>query len=145
MTGKDSRQSIKNPMALLRQVSLYKRTSYRVYLKKRCLRLTGAPDWARRVKSGASSPACTLLFAGCASSSYLLIGFPPCSFGLIKYTFYTLQNAVGTGIKRVVASGCGTLLLSVPVSITTSSPLKERAKRSRLLGAGPSRNSPSTL
>src|ERR1700704_3626563 len=67
------------------------------------------------------------------------------SFGLIKYVFYTLHCAVGTGIKRVVASGCGTLLLSVPVSITTSSPLKERAKRSRLLGAGPSRNSPSTL
>src|SRR6266496_4166224 len=58
---------------------------------------------------------------------------------------YTLHGRTGRGIKRVVSSGCGTRLLSVPVSTTTSSPLKESAKRSRLLGAGPSRNSPVTL
>src|SRR2546428_11592368 len=58
---------------------------------------------------------------------------------------YTLHCTVGTAIKRVVSSGCGTVLLRIPVSTITFSPLKERAKRSRLLGAGPSRNSPVTL
>src|SRR2546421_10021376 len=76
---------------------------------------------------------------------YILLPFNTISARVKAVAHQAPHAIVGIAIKRVVASGRGTLLLSEPVFTTTSSPLKETAKRSALLGAGPSRYSPSTL
>src|SRR5579859_762186 len=56
--------------------------------------------------------------------AFIVLAHRVCSSETMN-ALYTAHYTVGTGIKRVVASECGTVLFMVPVSTTTLSPLLE--------------------
>src|SRR6266852_7641817 len=55
-------------------------------LPMKSFRLTGAPDWMGRVKSGAASPTWTLLFAGWTELSCMLMVTPLCDSSVYHFT-----------------------------------------------------------